>query len=80
MDTAPYSRNKNNFTFRCKTLWCIEYKKYVFIRINSVLDSYRTSLRSFLKICWKWFHNHIQKQIAAECGLNNPTFSDIVGF
>ncbi|OQS53513.1 hypothetical protein EHP00_1938 [Ecytonucleospora hepatopenaei] len=62
MNTSPYSRNKDKFAFRCKTLWCMEYKKYVSIRKNSVLIVFAL-LSSFLKICWKWFITILESKL-----------------
>lgn len=80
MMTVNYSRNKDGLAFRCYKTDCGGYKKYHSVRINSVLSNFTVPLRTFLRVCWKWYNNHTQVQMSAELDICQKTLVKIVSF
>ncbi|ORD96335.1 hypothetical protein A0H76_472 [Hepatospora eriocheir] len=61
IETRLYTGNRDGVVFRC-----INYSKFIFIRIMSLLSSFNVLLSSILKICYKWFNNQTQIQIGSK--------------
>ncbi|ORD95726.1 hypothetical protein HERIO_2260 [Hepatospora eriocheir] len=73
METRPYSRNRDGVAFRC-----INYSKYISIRIESLLSSFNVPLSSILQICYKWFNNQTQVQIGSEVNVGRKIIMKII--
>ena len=78
MKTKPYTRNRDKLAFRCYTKDCKGYLKYHSVRTESVLDGYSVPLGSILKICWKWYTDQTQVQMAKEVDMSQRTIVKIV--
>ena len=70
MAMKSYTRNVDGRAYRCMVPSCTSYKKYFSIRKNSVFDGFKFSLKTGLKLMWKWLGDASQKEIRREADVD----------
>lgn len=76
MELKPYTKNKDEFAFRCMTRKCHKYSAYKSIRKGSIFEKYRFSLRVGMKLLWNWIQNTPQSSIKKEINVDKKVLID----
>lgn len=71
MSTKPYTRNKDEFGFRCLKKECLSYKKYHSIRTGSIFSPYKFSLKTGIKLLYKFLSDAKEKDIKDEVSVDD---------
>ncbi|KAG0442460.1 hypothetical protein DMUE_0256 [Dictyocoela muelleri] len=77
---VKYKRNRDGYAFKCNTLRCEEYLKYITIRSYSIFEYLFIEIKKLLIVIYSWFKEDLIIQITKDHNISKSTVVRIYDF